>query len=102
MLYITLILAVVFYVSLFLMWGAIQPQLNSVTSVFASLKQIVMTVPDHTSMLLLKEMIMLTLIYLVLDGTLSLIRRAIQGKAPRPSWHDYPTTNGVSHNDWPS
>jgi len=91
MLYFVLGLAVVLYASLFWLWGALAPHLGASASRLSVWRQMIVGVPDHTALILLKELIVLTLIYLAFDGARSLIRLALHHKAARPSWHDYPS-----------
>jgi hypothetical protein len=93
MLYVVLFLAVVFYASLFLVWGTLGPQLDSAAMRFSFWREVIFSVPDQTSLLLLKELIVLTLVYVVFDAVIAAVRRALERRTPRPSWHDYPSAS---------
>jgi len=99
MLYIVLGLAVVFYASLFWVWSAAQPHLDSTASRLAAWRQLIYLVPDQTALLVLRELILLTLVYLAFDGAVALVRRVVSHKTPRHSWHDGPPLDAARRDD---
>jgi len=84
MLYIVVVLAAVFYASLFLAWNTFRPTIDASAQTFASWRDIVFAVPDPTVLILLKEMLILAFIYIAFDAVVSLVRR--RRRAPKASW----------------
>ncbi|HEX8833333.1 MAG TPA: hypothetical protein VF719_03995, partial [Abditibacteriaceae bacterium] len=90
-LYFVLLLAVVFYAALFMAWSTMQPQLDAAAPVLISWRQILLSVPDQNVLVILKEMIALTIAYIVIDFVMTLVRRHMRRKAMRSSsYHEYP------------
>jgi len=87
MLFVVVMLAAVFYVALFTAWNAFRPQMESSVQLFASWRDILFTLPDPGFLLVLRQMIILTVAYLVFDFLSSALRRyRRRGAAPKPSW----------------
>ena len=88
MLYVVVVLAAVFYASLFLAWSTLHPAIDASSRTFASWRDIILAVPDATVLILLKEVLILASVYCVFDALLSLSRRCRYRRA-KPSWKNY-------------
>ena len=88
MLYVVVVVAAVFYASLFLAWSTWHPAIDASSRTLASWRDVVLAVPDPTVLIVLKEVLMLAFIYCVFDALLSLFRR-LRHRPARPSWKTY-------------
>lgn len=90
MLYVALLIAIGFYGALYLLWNAMEPHLSQPAAFLAWLRALIFHVPDANALLLLKEVILLTALYLAADFVVAatrraLTRRALRRNAQRPS-----------------
>ena len=85
MLYIALLIAIGFYGALYLLWNAMEPHLSRPAASLAWLRSLIFQVPDAGALLLLKEVILLTALYLAADFVIASTRRALRRRARRPS-----------------
>lgn len=87
MLYIVVVLAAVFYASLFLAWDTFRPSIDASAHTLASWRDIVLAVPDPTVMILLKEILILAFLYIACDALGSVLRR--RRRTSKTSWKNY-------------
>ncbi len=85
MLYIALLIAIGFYGALYLLWNSMEPHLSRPAASLAWLRTLIFQVPDASALLLLKEMILLTALYLAAEFVIASTRRALRRRAQRPS-----------------
>ena len=78
MLYLTLVVAVLFYGLLYIFWTTIQPFLGQPTSTLVSWRDLFSSVPDVGILVLLKELIIMTGVYLFFDFIVSFVKSCIR------------------------
>ena len=90
MLYFVVAVAVVFYAALFLAWSTFQPAIDASSQTLASWRDIIFAIPDPTVLLLLKQCILLALVYIAFDAIATGIKRARKRReAEHLSWKNY-------------
>jgi hypothetical protein len=90
MLYVVVALAVIFYAALFLAWNTFQPAIDASSQTLASWRDIIFAVPDPTVLLVLKEFIILALVYIAFDFVMSCVKRARKRRdSEKLSWKNY-------------
>ncbi len=83
MLYVALLIAIGFYGVLYFLWSAMEPHLSRPTASLAWLRALIFQVPDAGALLLLKELILLTALYLAADFIVASTRRVLRRRAAR-------------------
>lgn len=87
MLFVVVLVAAVFYAALFMAWNAFRPQMETSAQVLASWRDVIFTTPDPSALMVLRQMIVIALVYLVFDFLFSAARRLHRRNAQPPtSW----------------
>jgi hypothetical protein len=85
MIYVAFALAIAFYGAMYFFWAAMQSHLSGPTAFLMRLRDMVFGVPDLNALVVFKELILLTALYLLFDFALSTYKRARRPQAARPS-----------------
>lgn len=85
MLYVALVIAIGFYGALYFLWSAMEPHLAQPTAGLLWLRTLVFHVPEPNTLVLLKELILLTVLYLTADFVVASVRRWLRRK-PKKSF----------------
>ena len=90
MLFVVVILSAVFYVALLIGWNIFQPQMESSALALAGWRDVIFKVPDPGVLIVLKEVIIMAVVYLIFDFVHSYVRRLRRRNAPPPtSWRTH-------------
>lgn len=78
--------AVVLYAVLCLACGALTPYLGGATASLQTARALIFQAPDANALLLLKEMLILTALYIAFDFVVSRVRTALRPTAKKSDW----------------